>query len=197
MATVSQLVRSEAGTALHLKEEQTVNIFKRLALGVAVLGAVLLTTPIQAQTFPVSVTCAHSGETCTPTFSTPITVGAAGPIQLSFTFAPTACSGVEVIMSVDSTPVFTTAFLTPGQNATFTTGSISAGAHTVTLQAIGEVGGCNTGNLVTWAGTLTVSPVSLPSATPLPATWMLLTLGLASLGTYQVKDRIAQLFRQG
>jgi hypothetical protein len=174
-----------------------VNIFKGLALGLAVLGAVLLTTPIQAQTFPVSVTCAHSGETCTPTFSTPITVGVVGPIQLSFAFAPTACSDVEVIMSVDSTPVFTTAFLTPGQNAMFTTGSISAGAHTVALQGIGEVGGCNTGNLVSWAGTLTVSSASpSSSATPLPATWMLLTFGLMCLGTYQAKDRIAQLFRQ-
>ncbi len=170
-------------------------IIKILALGSAVLGALFLTTPVQAQTFPVSVSCAHAGQTCTPLFSTPITAVATGPIRLSFTNSPTACSPIQVIMSIDSTPVFTSAFLSAGQTAMFTTGSVGAGPHTVALQAIGETVGCDTGDLVTWAGSLTVTATSI-SAAPLPATWILLTLGLVCLGMYQAKDRIAQLFRQ-
>ena len=163
------------------------------AFAVAVAGALFLAAPATAQTFPVVVNCTSVGQTCTPLYSTPITVGTTGPITLSFTISGAGCSSAQVIMSVDSTPVYTSAFLAPGQTASFTTASLSAGPHSVSLQAIGQVGGCNSGNLGSWGGSLNVSAGI--SSTPAPGTWILFTLGLACLGIYQARDRFLQLIR--
>lgn len=162
-------------------------------LGVAMLGALFGAASAQAQTrnIAVVVICTSSGEVCSPSFATTFTPPAAGPANLSFTASTSGCSNAQVAFTVDGTLVGTTAFLAPGQTGLVTTGSLSATSHTVALQATGEVGGCNSGTLGSWGGTLTV-PAAL-SSTPAPATWLLAALGVAALSLYQAKDKLADL----
>jgi hypothetical protein len=130
--------------------------------GIASLYVVLLVlttgTPILAQTFPMSVTCTSTGQTCTPVFSTPVTVTQAGPLAITVTAAPTHCSNVGYIVAVDANVVTTTPFLSPGQSSgPIVSAPLSTGPHTVTVQGIGSLSGCNTGTLGSWSGTLVVS----------------------------------------
>ncbi len=166
-------------------------------LSVAMLGALFGSASAQAQTqnIPVVVTCTSTGEVCSPTFSTTFTPPSAGPASVSFTAGTGLCSSIQGAFTVDGTLVGTTAFLSAGQTGSVTTGSLTAGVHTIVLQATGEVGGCNSGNLRSWGGTLTV-PAALP-ATPAPATWLLAALGIAALSLYQAKDKLADLIARG
>jgi hypothetical protein len=70
--------------------------------GIASLYVVLLVltsgSPILAQTFPMSISCTSTGQTCTPVFSTPVTVSQAGPLALSVTASPLHCSNVGYVV---------------------------------------------------------------------------------------------------
>ncbi len=130
--------------------------------GIASLPIVLLVltsgTPIQAQTFPMSITCTSTGQTCTPVFSTPVTVTQAGPLAITVTAAATHCSNVSYIIALDANVVTTTPFLTPGQSSgPIVSAPVSSGQHIITVQGIGIAGGCNSGTLGSWSGTLVVS----------------------------------------
>ncbi len=83
---------------------------KSIFLGLAFILALVVSVPASAQTFPVTVICSSSGQTCTPLYSTPVTV-VGGPITLSFTASAAGCSNAQFIFSVDGTQVFTSAFL--------------------------------------------------------------------------------------
>src|SRR6266478_2910250 len=124
--------------------------------GVAALPIVLLVltggNPILAQTFPMSITCTSTGQTCTPAFSTPVTVTQASPLTLSVTASPTHCSNVGYIVALDGAVLSTTPFLSPGQSSgPIVSAPGSSGQHTVTVQGIGTVSGCNTGTLGSWS----------------------------------------------
>ena len=132
--------------------------------GIASLPIALLVltsgSPILAQTFPMAIQCTSTGQTCTPVFSTPVAVAQAGPLTMKVTASSTHCSNVGYIVSLDGNVLATTPFLTPGQSSgPIVSSPVSTGPHTVTVQGIGTVtpGGCNSGTLGSWAGTLVVS----------------------------------------
>jgi hypothetical protein len=124
---------------------------------VVILGGIALA---QSQTFIMGpITCTSTGQTCVPVFSTPVTVTPAGLSQFTITVtaASTQCSNVSYIVSVDGAVVTTTPFLTPGQNSgSIESAAVTTGTHTITVQAIGTLGGCNFGRLISWGGTLVV-----------------------------------------
>ena len=88
-----------------------------LLYAAVVLFGTEFATPALAQTFPMSITCTSFGETCTPAFSTPVTVASPGPLTITVTASPTHCSNVGYTVSVDGTAITTTPFLTPGQTS--------------------------------------------------------------------------------
>jgi len=136
--------------------------------GVAFVFSVLLAmasgTPARAETFAMSISCTGTGETCVPPFSAPLTVTQAGPLKITVTAASTHCSNVSFIVSVDGSVVTTTPFLTPGQRSgPFASAAVTIGTHTITVQAVGTVGGCNSGTLYSWGGTLVVRQTTAPT----------------------------------
>ncbi len=138
--------------------ERVLSAVKYCGIAPVVLLVLTSASPILAQTFPMSITCTSTGQTCTPVFSTPVAVAQAGPLSLTVTAAPTHCSNVGYIVGVDANTVATTPFLSPGQSSgPIVSAPLSSGQHIITVQGIGTGGGCNGGTLGSWAGTLVVS----------------------------------------
>jgi hypothetical protein len=98
---------------------------------------------------------------CEPPFT--VTAATAGTLVTEFTASPTHCSDIRVRFLVDGAPV--TDFSEPlsaGESTGETDlGPVSPGSHTVGVQALGVVGGCNTGRLFSWGGTLDVTTSTL------------------------------------
>jgi hypothetical protein len=99
------------------------------------------------------------GQLCSPPFATAVNLTQTGPITINFTASPHHCSSIEVHVYLDNVLITTSAFLGPGQSTgpILLAASASAGSHTIGLQAEGEVGGCNSGILASWTGTLAIT----------------------------------------
>lgn len=109
----------------------------------------------------VTATCSGGGQLCNniPTFTINV-LGAGGVGEGKFTPGPLTCSDLRVHFIVDGTEVAVTGFVGPGQFTAFVSlGFISPGKHVIGVQAEGQVGGCNVGNLVSWAGKVRLRPV--------------------------------------
>lgn len=114
-----------------------------------------------------------------------IPVQSLGVLQVEYTASPTHCSDVRMHVLVDGVERALSAFLTPGQSSGFLdVGPVTAGSHTVALQAEGRVGGCNTGALAGWGGTARViaTQVVSTSAAAIPAPGLLTTLLVFAIG---------------
>jgi len=137
----------------------------------------------QTSSVPIAtVTCTSSGQLCTPIFTTPVTTG--GLLQVSYTASVGHCSNVAAHFLVDGVELAVTPFLTPGQtSATFTLSPVSAGTHTLGVQAEGTVGGCNSGALANWGGSVQIT-VNAASAAPIPAPGLVVTALALLLAAY-------------
>jgi hypothetical protein len=111
--------------------------------------------------YPIDVTCSPaSGQLCNPPF--PTSLSSADILRVRFTASPANCSSITVDFFLDGFLVFTSDLLGPGDSTpALDFGPVIPGAHVLSLQATGDVGGCNTGTLAEWAGTLTTM-VALP-----------------------------------
>jgi hypothetical protein len=111
------------------------------------------------------VSCTSTGQLCDPPFSVSVETGSA--LQVQYFVRSTHCASVRVGLLVDGTLRATSDFLGwPGAPAPFSglaldtglvdLGPVSPGAHVVGVQAEGQVGGCNFGELPNWGGSLRV-----------------------------------------
>ena len=124
-----------------------------LVIGIAAARAQEVTT-----TYPVLVACTPPiSQLCNPPFTVPVTTTAT--LVAEFTASPSHCSEIRVRYLVDG--VVVTGFsepLAPGESTgEVDLGPVASGAHTVGVQAMGVLGGCNTGGLGLWAGELDVT----------------------------------------
>ena len=128
----------------------------RSMLILVVLGAGLIASgpASAAKGRPVSGTCSGGGQLCNNIATFTINVGGPGGVgEGNFTPGPLTCSNLRIHFIVDGTEVAVTGFAGPGTVTAFVgLGFISPGKHVVGVQAEGQVGGCNVGNLVSWAG---------------------------------------------
>ncbi|HWY07446.1 MAG TPA: hypothetical protein VNY24_11345 [Candidatus Acidoferrales bacterium] len=102
------------------------------------------------------------GQLCTPPYTTAVNLTQMGPITINFTASSGHCSSIEVHVSLDGTPVTTSAILGPGQSTgpIILASSASTGSHTIGVQAEGVLGGCNNGTLASWTGTLAITAIT-------------------------------------
>ena len=131
-----------------------------LILVVSFAGLIASGAASAAKGHAVTATCSGGGQLCNniPTFTINVS-GAGGVGEGKFTPGPLTCSNLRVHFIVDGTEVAVTAFVGPGAFTPFVSlGFISPGKHAVGVQAEGEVGGCNVGNLVSWAGKVRLRP---------------------------------------
>jgi hypothetical protein len=142
------------------------------AIVVALFGAA--TANGQVSSVPISISCTSSGQLCTPIFTTPVATG--GVLQVSYTASAGHCSNVAAHFLVDGVERAVTPFLAPGQtSATYSLGPVTPGSHTLGVQAEGTVGGCNTGALSGWGGSVQITASAAASAAPIPAPGLFVT----------------------
>ncbi len=119
------------------------------------------------------VTCASGIQLCEPAFSVSVQVPVSRPpvpIQLKYDVRATHCSSVRLHIFLDGVLVQTTGYLgwegalDPYDTLPLSTGYITlsnrpkAGTHVVSVNAEGQEGGCNGGQLYSWGGALEVLP---------------------------------------
>lgn len=79
----------------------------------------------------------------------------AGKLKLRFEFASEACSEIRIHLFVDDKFVLATPFFNKFIDG-IDLGAVAPGRHTLRLRPEGQVGGCNSGRLQAWGGTLTL-----------------------------------------
>jgi len=111
------------------------------------------------------VTCTSTDQLCDPPFSVSGEIGSV--LQVQYFVLSTHCSSLRVHLFVDGTLKVTTGFLGwPGAPFPFAElpldtglvdlGPVSPGAHLISVQAEGQVSGCNVGKPSSWGGSLKV-----------------------------------------
>src|SRR5580658_5731573 len=127
------------------------------------LSAVVLLLPFsspasaqtQTQIYSVLVSCTSSGEMCSPAYSITVTLPVASLVTVGFTGASTLCSNVQLYISVDGVLQAISPFFGANQIiGPVSLGTLGAVTHSLELEGVGEVGGCNSGTLGGWGGTL-------------------------------------------
>jgi hypothetical protein len=117
--------------------------------------------PPSTITQTILVNCSSTGQLCTPAYSTPVTAPQAANLQVQFTVSAVHCSPIRVTFTVDGVSRATTPFIAPPLSVASTgavdLGPVSAGPHTLTVQAEGQVAGCNFGRLESWGGPLVIT----------------------------------------
>src|SRR5215467_11303955 len=130
---------------------------RRTLHGSIVVSAVALAGSIAsapASAFLVTAVCSGGGQLCNQIAS--FQINSPGAIlKAKFIPGPLTCSVFRIHLIIDGTEVGVSDFVGPKQKTgTFSLGFISPGVHTIGVQAEGEVGGCNVGNLLSWSGTV-------------------------------------------
>ena len=101
------------------------------------------------------IVCTGTGQLCRPSFSISIQTGSL--LQVEYVAPSTHCSSIRLHIFVDGNLKETTGFLGPGAGTgLLDLGPVTAGTHAISLQAEGQLGGCNFGDLVAWGGSLRV-----------------------------------------
>ncbi len=137
--------------------------FVRTLLAIAI-PVLLSAAPAAAQSccgdIPLSVVCTGTGQHCDrPVY---VTIGSDGPATLVLTASPGLCSPVSFDLFVDGDFLARTAFLGAGESsAAIDLGSFT-GTRTISVDAVGGEGGCNSGVLRDWAATLHVCTTGAP-----------------------------------
>jgi hypothetical protein len=116
----------------------------------------------------------NASQTCPQEPRADYTTPGSGQILAHFTADPGHCSDIEVRMVADNEvyasgyPISDWKRIGPGQTADSGKIAVDGGPHYVSLQAKGVEGGCNTGHLDAWGGTLRVdfTPDSQPTPKP-------------------------------
>ena len=114
------------------------------------------TLRLERARFPVLVVCPGLEQTPARRFSTSVTTS--GVIRVNFTARSTHCSDIQIDFFVDGELKERSDFLAAEMSTgDCDLGLAAAGTHTLELQATGRVGGCNSGALWSWGGTLEVT----------------------------------------
>ncbi len=131
-------------------------------IAVVAVSIFVLPATASAATYAISGFCDSDGtpQICDPATGQVVNVAAPSLLEVQFTTSSGHCSDIKVAISVDGGAAQQSGFLGAGQStAVFVFGPFATGAHTVSVQATGRVGGCNGGFLGSWVGTLDVTEV--------------------------------------
>jgi hypothetical protein len=124
--------------------------------------------------YPLGVTdCQTATELCAviPT----VIVQTSSVLMVNFTASPLHCSDIIVHILVDGAEKYVSGALAPGASTGVQNlGPVPGGTYTLGVQAQGVLGGCNSGTLASWSGTLDVTTATL--AVPTLSEWAQLLL---------------------
>jgi hypothetical protein len=136
-----------------------------------IVGASTTTTTVPSRpgltrSFAVGVNnCIAGGtpELCAPIPTVPLPTD--GVLQVEFAASTGHCANVIAHLLVDGVERSVSGALPPGESTGVQDfGPIAAGVHAVGVQAEGVVGGCNSGSIASWSGTLTLTLTGITEA---------------------------------
>jgi hypothetical protein len=108
------------------------------------------------ETMDCGATCTGEGQECGVLFE--VTRDTCGDFRAEYTTAASHCSNVGMRFYVDGVLRAETPPVGPGvSTGVIDFGPLPSGPHTLGMEGVGEQGGCNTGFLGTWAGTLALT----------------------------------------
>jgi len=127
------------------------------AAAVLAFGAVPASAATRTVTVTVGSSCTTTGQLCRP-LSPAGSYNSLSSLLVTYTAAATHCSNVAVRLFVDGHEVASTAFVPALGSASTTVPWPNDGRrHALSVQGVGQTGGCNFGGLGNWAGTLTIT----------------------------------------
>lgn len=150
---------------------------KGVMVMLGVLTALVLAVPSAAAQEPVEATierfigfCSGGSQLCVPPFALPVETG--GDLFVRYVVPPSHCSSLRIHLYVDGVLQVTTGFLgwegaggvfagLPLETSLMDLGPVPAGAHVLEIQAEGQAGGCNNGQVRNWAGSLEIVATTL------------------------------------
>lgn len=104
---------------------------------------------------PFNVRSTGSGQLSSEAYRVNVTTG--GVLQVKYLAPRMHCSSVKIHFLVDGGERALSGAIAPGTSSGyFDLGPVAAGSHEVAVQAEGVVGGCNSGRLMSWQGSITV-----------------------------------------
>jgi hypothetical protein len=108
-----------------------------------------------------TIFCGGVGQLCAATFDLPVQT--ASLLTVQYTASPQNCADVSMHFLVDGAPRGVSGELAPGSaSGFFELGPVSPpGGHLLQLQAEGFLGGCDSGTLTSWSGTLEIHTTAL------------------------------------
>jgi len=106
--------------------------------------------------YTAGANCDKVHQLCPNAYTTSLKTGK-GTLTMSFTAAANHCSDVRVYFSVDGGGEHISSFVSKNNTTGSYAFAVAAGGHTLKLRAEGRRGGCNTGYLLSWGGTLHVT----------------------------------------
>jgi len=117
-------------------------------------------TDVISQTYEINRCCGTPGTQRSSQLDFRINLTTHGVLRMQYNVPAIHCSDIRLHILVDDQEVRVTEFIGP-VSGTMTTGSldlgpVASGAHSLTLSPEGRIGGCNTGWLYNWFGTLIV-----------------------------------------
>jgi hypothetical protein len=113
-------------------------------------------TASREETMPIPVvSCTSTGQVCAPDHTA--SLEGSGEVWISYTAGDRHCADVAVRIRVDDLPVQETGFVSAGQTTAALRFTLAdTVTHRLTVTGLGREGGCNTGALLGWTGSLTV-----------------------------------------
>ncbi|MFO0836197.1 MAG: immunoglobulin domain-containing protein [Phycisphaerales bacterium] len=121
------------------------------------------------ESMPAGTSCTMNGQECGSLFE--VERDTCGTLQVEYITSPGHCSNVGMRFYLDGALMIETPPVGPGvSTGVIDLGPVSPGRHVIGMEGIGETGGCNSGYLEAWAGTLNItSCVDAPSFTQNPS----------------------------
>jgi len=96
-----------------------------------------------------------TGQLSSEAYRVKVTTG--GVLQVTYIAPRMHCSSVKIHFLVDGEERAQSGAIAPGTSSGyFDLGPVPAGSHEVAVQAEGVLGGCNSGRLTSWQGSITV-----------------------------------------
>ncbi|NUQ51159.1 MAG: immunoglobulin domain-containing protein [Phycisphaerales bacterium] len=109
-----------------------------------------------AESMPAGTSCTMNGQECGNLFE--VERDTCGTLQVEYITSPGHCSNVGMRFYLDGALMIETPPVGAGiSTGVIDLGPVSPGRHIIGMEGIGEEGGCNSGYLEAWAGTLNIT----------------------------------------
>lgn len=158
---------SNMGSKIELVHQFSLNVLgQEVSTEVPIVSSPMPTQALITKIYPIAQCCGIEGTQQSAPIDFQIQTETSGVFKIQYMINPKHCSDIRLHIFLNEKEVFLTDFMGPLSGITTSNnidlGPVSAGNYTLKISPEGKVGGCNTGELRAWEGTLSVTISNLP-----------------------------------